>query len=365
MSGRHCRSANPKRSLLQVSRDCRNNNQNKEKPMPRNEHFKQIGRVWLLLSMLAAVASCSSTGGKPEWVDQPESAYPATTHLTAVGSADDRNTAADRATANLAKIFEVAVMDSSMDFSSATVSSAQGQQVVTNEQEITRTVSTEARQVLSGAQVVEYWESEQGRVSALAILAKQPAATRFQQTIMSLDREVKDLIGFASNQAESPVTALNALKRARLAQIKRDQANQNLMIVADGRGISSPYDAAAVETLIRNALTSINVQVMAEDPSLKAEIQQALATLGVPIVEQSNLQLRGDIDVAPVEEKQGWFWLRGSYELIFQDGTKVLAKQRWPVKVSSTEANLLPQRLRDEVNSKLPNYVFELLSSDR
>ena len=161
------------------------------------------------------------------------------------------------------------------------------------------------------------------------------------------------------------MTALNALKRARLAQIKRDQANQNLMIVADGRGISSPYDAAAVETLIRNALTSINVQVMAEDPSLKAEIQQALATLGVPIVEQSNLQLRGDIDVAPVEEKQGWFWLRGSYELIFQDGTKVLAKQRWPVKVSSTEANLLPQRLRDEVNSKLPNYVFELLSSDR
>ncbi|MEE2733107.1 MAG: LPP20 family lipoprotein [Pseudomonadota bacterium] len=316
------------------------------------------------LPLLWLLASCSSTGGKPQWIDQPESAYPAATHLTAVGSADDRNTAADRATANLAKIFEVAVQDSSMDFSSATVSAAQGQQVVSNQQEITRTVTTEARQVLSGAQVVESWQTEQGRVYALAILAKQPAATRFQHSIQSLDREVRDLINYASDQAQSPLAALNALKRARLAQIQRDQSNQNLMIVADGRGLQGQYDTAAVETLIRNALTSLRVQVSAEDDSLRAEIEQALATLGVPLAEQSNLQLQGSLDVAPVEQKQGWFWLRGSYELVFRDGNQVLGKQRWPVKVSSTEANLLPQRLRDEINSKLPGYVFELLSSD-
>jgi len=334
--------------------------------MPRPDATLDYNRTLLplLFTLLSVILSaCSSTGGKPEWVDQPESAYPASTHLVAVGSADDRNTAADRATANLAKIFEVAVQDSSMDFSSAQVSSAQGQQQVTNEQKITRTVSTEARQVLSGAQVVEYWESDVGRISALAILAKQPAASRFQQAIGSLDREVKELIDYASKRADSPVAALNALKRARLAQIKRDQANQNLMIVADGRGIQSQYDTAAVETLIRNALNSMKLQVQAEDNSLQAEIQQALATLGVPIVEQSNLVLGGDLDVAPVEQKQAWFWLRGSYELVFRDGSKVLAKQRWPVKVSSTEPNLLPQRLRDEINNQLPGYVFELLSS--
>lgn len=317
----------------------------------------------LLSAVFSVLSACSSTGGRPGWVDQPESAYPAATHLTAVGSADDRDTAADRALANLAKIFEVAVQDSSMDFSSAQVSHALGQQTVANEQKITRTVSTEARQVLSGAQVVEYWESEQGRISALAILAKQPAASRFQQAIAGLDREVKNLIDYATQKADSPVAALNALKRARLAQIKRDQANRNLMIVAQGRGIPSPYDTAAVETLIRNALGSMKLQVQAENNSLQAEIQQALATLGVPVVEQSNLKLSGELDVAPVEQKQAWYWMRGSYELVFRDGTKVLAKQRWPVKVSSTEVNLLQQRVRDEINSKLPGYVFELLSS--
>ena len=237
--------------------------------------------------------------------------------------------------------------------------------MVTNEQEVSRTVTTEARQVLNGAQVVEYWESEQGRVSALAILAKQPAATRFQQSIMVLDREVNDLINYASNHADSPVAALSALKRARLAQIKRDQANQNLMIVADGRGIKSAYDTAAVENLIRNALTAIKLQVVAEDESLRAEIQQALSTLGVPLVDQSNLVLSGDLDVAPAEQRQGWFWMRGSYELIFKDGNKVLAKQRWPVKVSSTSPDLLSQRVRDEINRQLPVYVFELLSSEQ
>lgn len=334
--------------------------------MQRPEYSVMKG-LWagLACGLLLGLPGCSSSGGQPGWVDQPESAYPASTHLTAVGSADDRNTAADRATANLAKIFEVAVQDSSLDFSSAQVSSAQGQSLVSNEQKVSRTVTTEARQVLSGAQVVEYWESEQGRVSALAILAKQPAANRFRQSIMSLDREVKELVDYAGSKADSPVAALAALKRARSAQIQRDQANQNLMIVADGRGIKGPYDAAAIETLIRNGLASLQLQVQAEDSSIQAEIQQALATLGVKVAEQSNLVLVGSLDVAPVEQKQAWFWLRGSYELIFKDGNNVLAKQRWPVKVSSTEPNLLPQRLRDEINGKLPGYVFELLSAER
>jgi len=324
------------------------------------QSFKRV----FMAAALFGLAACSSGGGQPDWVDQPESAYPASSHLTAVGSADDRNTAADRATANLAKIFEVAVQDASMDFSSAQVSSAGGQSSVTNEQQITRTVTTEARQVLSGAQVVEYWQSEQGRVAALAILAKQPAASRFRQSIGSLDREVKELVEYASSKADSPVAALSALKRARSAQMQRDQLNQNLMIVADGKGIKGQYDTASVEALIRNGLAALKVQVQADDPSIQAEIQQALATLGVPVAEQSNLILMGSLDVAPVEQKQAWFWLRGSYELVFKDGSKVLAKQRWPVKVSSTEANLLPQRLRDEINGRLPGYVFELLSTD-
>ena len=63
------------------------------------------------------LTGCGST--QPDWVDKPAEQYPQQRYLSAVGEADDRNTADGRALANLAKIFEVAIKDSSLDFSRA------------------------------------------------------------------------------------------------------------------------------------------------------------------------------------------------------------------------------------------------------
>jgi hypothetical protein len=314
---------------------------------------------------LIFISACSSTPERPEWLENPEALYPAATHLTATGSADERQTAADRAISNLAKIFEVEVQETSMDFSSAQVSSSQGQQQISNEQKVTRAVTTETQQVLQGAQVKEFWLDELGRVHALAVLARQPAANRFRQDILAADGEINDLITYASTGANNPLSALSALKRARLAQIERDQVNQSLMIVANGVGIKGQYDQAGLETLIRNALGTLPVAVQADDPSVRAELQRALTRLGVRSVDQSEYVLHGFMDTAPVSEQQGWFWLRGSYELMLQHNDKVLAKQRWPLKVSAADPGLLEQRASDELNRRLPDHVFELLSTDQ
>ncbi|CAN0597259.1 unnamed protein product, partial [Ectocarpus sp. 12 AP-2014] len=192
---------------------------------------KTLAGLLVVLSVLAMTA-CSSIPDRPEWLNNPESAYPAATHLSATGSADDRQRASDRAISNLAKIFEVSVQERSTDFSSAQMNAGPGQLQITNEQRVTRAVSTETQQVLQGARVVEYWDDNNnpGRVHALAVLAKQPAASRFRQSILTSDREIKDLIRYASVTANNPISALNALKRARSAQIQRDQLNENLMI---------------------------------------------------------------------------------------------------------------------------------------
>jgi hypothetical protein len=326
---------------------------------------KPVFSLAVVLSLLV-ITGCSSRPERPDWLNNPEAAYPAATHLAATGSADDRQTASDRAISNLAKIFEVNVRESSMDFTSARVSTVQGQQQIINEQRVTRAVSTGARQVLQGAKVVEYWEDKTnpGQVHALAVLAKQPAASRFRQSILAADREIRDLARYASVTANNPLSALNALEHARSAQIQRDQLNQNLKIVSEGRGITGQYDQAAIETLIRNALGALPVTVQADDPSVKAELQRALTRLGVKTVAQSEYVLRGFTDLAPVSEQQGWFWLRGSYELMLQHKDTVMAKKRWPVKISAADPGLLQQRARDELNQQLPGHVFELLSSE-
>jgi hypothetical protein len=318
-----------------------------------------------VLLLAAALGSCTSSGRKPDWIDDPGSEYAVTTHLSAVGSADERQVAANRAISNIAKIFEVAVQESTLDFSSAEVRTEQGQRVTVNEQQVTRNVSIEAKQALEGAKVAEYWESDVGHIYALAILAKQPAASRFRQSIIAQDREVKDLVNYASAKAKNPVSALKALNKARVIQMARERVNKNLMVVADGKGIKGQYDIAKVNDLIRDSLAALEVTIRAEGDAVQTELEQALASLGVQLVNKSNLILRGALDVAPVEEKQGWYWLRGSYELQLEDNGVALAKKRWTIKVSATYKAVLEKRARDEINQNLPQYVYELLSSDK
>ncbi len=327
--------------------------------MFQKQHNNALGIVIIML----AVVACSSQQQRPEWIDQPSNQYPATTHLTAVGSADDQQTAGDRAITNLGKIFEVQVQELSQDSSSAFVVSSQGQQQIENTQSISRDINVETNKVLQGVKVVEYWQSEVGRYYGLAVLAKQPAASGFSQAILKADKDIHNLIQYASNQAENPLVALKALKQAATLQSQRDENNRSLMIVRDGNGIKGKYDSAAIDKLTRDALSTLKVQVEASNESVKAELQQAMAQLGVETVAQSNLVLQGGLDVAPVSFQQGWFWQRGAYELTFKDGNKVLAKQRYPVKVSAREADMVEQRLKDELNQNLPRYVFGLMSA--
>ncbi len=325
--------------------------------------MSHIGKL-CLLGLLATLVACSGQPDRPQWIDSPQADYPATTHLTAVGSGEDLQTASDRALANLARIFEAAVSDTSQDFSSAqTVGSGELQQT-SNEQRVSREINIETRKVIEGAVIAEQWRAGDGRHFALAILDKNAAAARFRAAIQPLDNNVEELVTYATTLAASPVAALQALARSRQAQLQRDELNRSLMIVANGQGISSRYSLPDLEKLLRNGLAELQLQVIADDPSVAAELQRALAQMGVRVVTgESYLSLSGSLDLAPVEERQGWFWQRGSYELIFRQAEKVLAKQRWPIKVSSTEQGLLAGRVRDEINQQLPTRVFELLSA--
>jgi len=320
-------------------------------------------KLFLTCLFSVLLAACAGHNQRPQWLDAPQSAYPAATYLTGIGSGDSRQIATDRAFANLARVFEVAVSDTTMDFSSAQISSYGDVQQTVNEQKVSRSISVEARKVVEGATIAESWTAPDNRVYALATLNKQAAANRFRSAILTADRDVEQLIDYAGHTADSPVSALRALKRAREQQVLREELNRNLMVVADGHGIKGHYDLPAVEKLLRDGLASLEVSVDTANDSIRAEIQRALAQLGVQIVNSSNLVLSGSLDVAPLESHQGWYWQRGSYELIFSDGTRVLAKKRWPIKVSSTEEGMLPSRVRDEINAQLPNRVFELLSS--
>jgi hypothetical protein len=306
------------------------------------------------------LTACGSK--QPEWLDKPTEEYPQQRYLSAVGEANDRSTADGRALANLAKIFEVAIKDRSLDFSQAQVSGDQSGRAVSNTQATSRYVTTEAKQVLEGAQLVESWQAEEGKTYALAVLEKAPAERRFRDGVRSADRQIKDRVNYASQQAPNPVVALAALEQARKIEHQRSNLNRNLSVVS-GKGIKAYYDQASLEKLLRNALVILHFHAMADSPQLQQNLESAIGTLGITLDKNAPYTLMGSIDTEPVQLKQGWYWLRGSTELSLIYQGEALAKKRWPLKVSATDKGMVEQRAKDKLSAQMTTYLYELITS--
>ena len=308
------------------------------------------------------LTACSSSSKQPDWLHKPTEQYPQQHYLSAVGEADDRSTANGRALANLVKIFEVAIKDRSLDFSQAQVDGDQSGRAVSNTQATSRYVTTEARQVLEGAQLVESWQAEGGKTYALAVLERAPAERRFRNGLRSADRQIDDRVNYASQQAPNPVAALAALEQARKIENQRSNLNRNLSVVS-GKGIKAHYDQASLEKLLRNALVILHFHAVADSPQLLQSLESAIATLGITLDKNAPYQLMASMDTEPVQQKQGWYWLRGSTELSLIYQGEALAKKRWPLKVSSTDKGMVEQRAKDKLSEKMTTYLYELITS--
>jgi hypothetical protein len=319
----------------------------------------KITTTLVLGLVLTASISCSK---QPDWLDKPTEQYSQQRYLSAVGEADDRNTADGRALANLAKIFEVAIKDRSLDFSQAQVSSDQSGTTVNNIQTTSRYVNTEARQVLEGAQLVESWQAEEGKTYALAILEKAPAERRFRDGVRSADRQIEDRVKYAGQQAPNPVAALAALEQARKIENQRSNLNRNLSVVS-GKGIAAHYDQARLEKLLRNALVTLHFHAVADSPQLQQNLESAIGTLGITLDKNAPYQLIASMDTEPVQKKQGWYWLRGSTEMSLIYQGEALAKKRWPLKVSAKDKGMVEQRAKDKLSAQMTTYLYELLTS--
>ncbi len=319
-------------------------------------------KIEIVATLVLGVVLTACSAKQPDWLDKPTEQYPQQRYLSAVGEADDRSTADGRALANLAKIFEVAIKDHSLDFSQAKLSDDQSGRAVSNIQTTSRYVSTEARQVLEGAQLVESWRDEEGKTYALAILEKAPAERRFRDGVRSADRQIEDRVKYASQQAPNPVVALAALEQARKIENQRSNLNRNLSVVS-GKGIEAHYDQARLEKLLRNALVTLHFQAVADSPQLQQSLESAIGTLGITLDKNAPYQLIASMDTEPVQKKQGWYWLRGSTELSLIYQGEAVAKKRWPLKVSATDKGMVEQRAKDKLSAQLTTYLYELITS--
>ena len=319
-------------------------------------------KISIITTLLLGLVLTACSSKQPDWVDKPTGEYPQQRYLSAVGEADNRSAADDRALANLAKIFEVEISDRSLDFSQARVSADQSGSTVSNVQSAARYITTEARQVLEGAQLVESWQGEAGKTYSLAVLEKGPATRRLREAVRGADRQIADRVNYASQQAPNPVVALAALEQARKIESERSNLNRNLAIVS-GKGIKAPHDQASLEKMLRNALATLHFDAEADSPELQQNLESAIGTLGITLDRNAAYRLIASLDTEPVQQQQGWYWLRGSTQLSLEHQGQTLAKKRWPLKVSAVDEGMVSQRAKDKLSEQMADYVYELITS--
>ena len=319
-------------------------------------------KIRIITTLLLGLVLTACSSKQPDWVDNPGEEFPQKRYLSAVGEADNRSTADDRALANLAKIFEVAISDRSLDFSQARVSADQSGSTISNVQTASRYVTTEARQILEGAQLVESWQGEDGKTYSLAVLEKAPATRRLREAVRGADRQIADRVNYASQQAPNAVVALAALEQARKIETERSNLNRNLAVVS-GKGIKASHDQASLENMLRNALATLYFDAEADSPELQQTLEAAIGRLGITLDGNAPYRLFATLDTEPVQLKQGWYWLRGSTQLNLQYQGETLAKKRWPLKVSAVEQGMVEQRAKDKLSEQMADYLYELITS--
>jgi hypothetical protein len=191
----------------------------------------------LAFALLLAPWACSPVqiardgADRPDWVARGASGkYPDGLYLAGVGSGDTRADASDRARAEIAKRFKVAVhQDVTAERSMASSEDASGSAWVSDSstRETTRTTTD---QTLEDVQVAETWtDPGTARVYALATLHRGTAAERLVERLSDLDGKIEASLADAT--AAAGLRALGHVLEARALLNVRESLREPLSIL--------------------------------------------------------------------------------------------------------------------------------------
>ena len=107
---------------------------------------------------------------QPNWVNGMPSSYPNSQYVVASGSASDVERAKDRALANLAKVFELRIRESSTTRQDVHVVNQNGSESVNKSVSLMQNIQIQTNKIIDGARVAEQWKSPDLTHYALAVL---------------------------------------------------------------------------------------------------------------------------------------------------------------------------------------------------
>ena len=323
---------------------------------------KLVSKQVVLLSLLLTGCMQSTAfvnAGQPDWVTGESASYPNTQFVVANGSASTAEQAKNRALANLTKVFELHIRESSTTKQEVQSSRQDGEETVNVSQSLAQQINIQTNKIIDGARVAEQWQNDEDLTHyALAVLDRSQAGTNIRGEINRLDEETS----FDLNSAEkkrSPLQKVAAYQRVLVLHEERDTLQKMLKVLdLSGRGSESQWNRAELRERLENSLNGLNMTpaVLTDAVGgLDKLLKGAMATAGFPEATGSGgYVLSAGLETQPPINSQGWYWLRGTLtlRLASADGS-IQGNKTWPLKVSASQMEQLDERMKSAIEEKL------------
>jgi hypothetical protein len=280
-------------------------------------------------------------------------------YVVATGSASNAEQAKKRSLANLTRVFELHIRESSTASQEVKSFKQDGSETVSTSQNLAQQINIQTNKIINGARVAEQWQSSEDLTHhALAVLDRRQAGNNIRGEIGRLDKET-DFDLKSAETKKNPLLKVAAYQRVLALQEERDTLQKTLKVIdLSGRGSESSLNRADLRERLENSLNTLNMRPAVISDAvggLDKILKGAMASAGFPEATGSaGYVLSAGLDTQPPINSQGWYWLRGTLtlRLASADG-RVQGNKTWPLKVSATNVEQLDARMKSTVEKKL------------
>lgn len=321
-----------------------------------------IPKLAIAFVCVLIISGCAgSQATRPDWVAANSSKYASAHYLVGRGTAATQEDAQNRARAEVAKVFEVAIDVDSEDTQSYHSVSTADQTESRGESKVTRTISTHTKQIVQGIQIVEVWQDPDTKTHhALAVLPRLQAANGLRQEIERLDAATRSYILQARDQTDL-FARIGAAQRALDRQLDRLGYQKSLRIVdVSGRGTEAEWSTGKLRADLDALLKRVRIAPTAAAeaaPELATMLAGAVAAAGF-LVEPGQVADYTLEAALPLEDRglrDGWYWTQGALEIKLYDrhDGRMRGTYRWEIKGAGQQPGLARQRALEQVDAIL------------
>lgn len=312
--------------------------------------------VGLIFSLLSGCASQPTSA--PDWIAGDSAQYKRTQYLMGRGQASSQEDARDRARADLAKIFQVAVTVDSEDVQQFKSGSSGADDY---QSQASRRITTHTEQIISGIQLAELWQDPATKnYHALAVLPRLQAAASLRQQIGKLDEATGNHLD-QSRKNEDLFMKIASANQALESQQERDALQKSLQVVdITGRGLEPQRNSAKLGSDLDELVRRVKIasQVEADStPGMVEIVAGALAKAGFMIAPGQNPDfiLQAKMELADLGYKEGWYWQRGVLEVTLTEtaNNRVRGTRRWNIKSNAPDKESAAKRALSHADAVL------------